>query len=76
MVGDSITPTGSPQVDLRIRFKNLIMSWWPHYSIPAKQMTALVEGTGWQLKSTCKTAKITLSCCVGRNRSLEGSSRG
>jgi SAM-dependent methyltransferase len=50
LVGDSVTPGGSPQVDLRIRYKGLITPWWRQYNIPAGRMTALVEGTGWTME--------------------------
>lgn len=49
LVGDSVTPTGSPLVDLRIRYKDVITPWWPQYNIPAEKMTALVDGTGWTI---------------------------
>jgi hypothetical protein len=49
LVGDSVNPSRSPQVDLRIRYKNLITPWWPQYNIPAERMTALVDGTGWTI---------------------------
>jgi SAM-dependent methyltransferase len=49
LVGDSVTPPGSPQVDLRIRYKDLITPWWPQYNIPAERMAALVDGTGWTI---------------------------
>ncbi len=50
LVGDSVTPAGSPQVDLRIRYQDLVTPWWPQYNIPAPQMAALVEGTGWRMQ--------------------------
>jgi len=49
LVGDSVTPAGSPQVHLRIRYRDLATPWWPQYNIPAAQMAALVEGTGWRM---------------------------
>ncbi len=49
LVGDSVNPTGAPQVDLRIRYKHLITPWWSQYNIPAERMTALVDGTGWAI---------------------------
>jgi hypothetical protein len=49
LVGDSVTPAGSPQVDLRIRYKDLITPWWPQCNIPANRMSALVDGTGWRI---------------------------
>jgi SAM-dependent methyltransferase len=50
LVGDSVTPEGSPQVALRIRYRGLVTPWWPQYNIPAGQMAALVDGTGWQIE--------------------------
>jgi SAM-dependent methyltransferase len=50
LVGDSVTPAGSPQVELRIRYKDLITPWWPQHNIPAGQIAALVEGTGWTIE--------------------------
>lgn len=50
LIGDSVTPTGAPQVDLRIRYKDLITPWWTQYNIPAEQMTGLVDGTGWAIE--------------------------
>jgi len=50
LVGDSVTPEGSPQVALRIRYRGLVTPWWPQYNIPAGQMAALVDGTGWQVE--------------------------
>ncbi len=49
LVGDSVTPQNSPQVALRIRYRDLVTPWWPQYNIPAGQMAALIEGTGWRL---------------------------
>ncbi len=46
----SVAPSGSPQVDLRIRHRDLVTPWWPQYNIPAPQLAALVEGTGWSLE--------------------------
>jgi len=50
LVGDSVTPSGAPQVDLRIRYKDLTTPWWPQYNIPAGRMAAFVEGTGWTIQ--------------------------
>jgi SAM-dependent methyltransferase len=49
LVGDSVTPDGPARVMLRIRYRDLVTPWWPQYNIPATQMAALVEGTGWRL---------------------------
>jgi len=38
------------QRGLRIRYKNLVTPWWPQYNIPATQMAALVDGTGWRME--------------------------
>jgi SAM-dependent methyltransferase len=50
LAGDSVTPAGPPQVDLRIRYRGLVTPWWPQYNIPASRMAALVEGTGWRIE--------------------------
>jgi SAM-dependent methyltransferase len=50
LVGDSVTPDGPARVVLRIRYRNLVTPWWPQYNIPAEQMAALVDGTGWRLE--------------------------
>lgn len=50
LIGDSVTPDGPAQVILRIRYKNLVTPWWPQYNIPAEQVAALVDGTGWELE--------------------------
>jgi len=50
LAGDSVTPAGSPQIDLRIRYRDLITPWWPQYNIPASRMAALVEDTGWRIE--------------------------
>jgi hypothetical protein len=50
LVGDSVTPGGSPQVALRIRYRDLVTPWWPAYKISAGQMAALVDGTGWRIE--------------------------
>jgi SAM-dependent methyltransferase len=50
LVGDSVTPNGPAQVALRIRYQGLVTPWWPQYNIPARQMAALVEGTGWKME--------------------------
>jgi SAM-dependent methyltransferase len=50
LVGDSVTPDGPPGVGLRIRYRNLVTPWWPQYNIPAEQMPALVDGTGWKME--------------------------
>jgi len=49
LVGDSVTPDGAPEVALRIRYRNLVTAWWRQYNIPAAQMAALVDGTGWKI---------------------------
>jgi SAM-dependent methyltransferase len=50
LVGDSVTPAGSPQVNLRIHYQDLVTPWWPQYNIPVSRMSDLVEGTGWKLE--------------------------
>jgi SAM-dependent methyltransferase len=50
LVGDSVTPDGPGRVVLRIRYRNLVTPWWPQYNIPAAQIAALVDGTGWRLE--------------------------
>jgi hypothetical protein len=50
LVGDSVTPTHSPQVALRIGYRDLVTPWWQQYNIPAGQMAALVDGTGWSIE--------------------------
>jgi len=49
LVGDSVTPDGPARVVLRIRYRDLVTPWWPQYNIPAAQIAAMVEGTGWRL---------------------------
>ncbi len=51
LIGDSVTPDGPAQVSLRIRYRGLVTPWWPQYNIPARQLAALVEGTGWRLET-------------------------
>jgi len=48
--GDSVTPTGPPQIDLRLRYRDLVTPWWSQYNIPASRMAALVEDTGWRIE--------------------------
>lgn len=50
LVGDSVTPDGSPEVELRIRYRHLVTPWWPQYNIPSSRLATLVEGTGWNLE--------------------------
>jgi SAM-dependent methyltransferase len=50
LVGDCVTPDGPAQVMLRIRYRGLVTPWWPQYNIPAGQMAALIEGTGWRIE--------------------------
>jgi SAM-dependent methyltransferase len=50
LAGDSVTPAGASQADLRIRYRDLVTPWWPQYNIPAFRMAALVEGTGWHIE--------------------------
>jgi SAM-dependent methyltransferase len=50
LIGDSVTPDGPARVVLRIRYRNLVTPWWPQYNIPAEQIAALVDGTGWRLE--------------------------
>jgi SAM-dependent methyltransferase len=50
LVGDSVTPDGPARVVLRIRYRGLVTPWWPQYNIPAGQMAALVDGTGWRME--------------------------
>jgi len=50
LVGDTVTPDGPAQVLLRIRYRDLVTPWWPQYNIPAGEMAALVEGTGWGME--------------------------
>lgn len=49
LVGDSVTPRGPARVVLRIRYRDLVTPWWPQYNIPAGQVTALVDDTGWRM---------------------------
>jgi hypothetical protein len=49
LIGDSVTDD-EPRVQLRIRYRELVTPWWPQYNIPAAQMPALVEGTGWMIE--------------------------
>ncbi len=50
LAGDSATPAGPPETELRIRYRGLVTPWWPQYNIPAARMAALVEGTGWRIE--------------------------
>lgn len=50
LIGDSVTPTSSARVALRIRYRDLVTPWWQQYNIPAVQMSALVDGTGWRME--------------------------
>ena len=50
LVGDSVTPDDQARVLLRIRYRELVTPWWSQYNIPAAQMAALVEGTGWRMQ--------------------------
>ena len=50
LTGDSVTPAGPPQVDLRIRYHDLVSPWWLQYNIPASRTAALVSGTGWRIE--------------------------
>jgi SAM-dependent methyltransferase len=50
LIGESVTPDGPARVVLRIRYRNLVTPWWPQYNIPAEQIAALVDGTGWRLE--------------------------
>jgi SAM-dependent methyltransferase len=50
LVGDSVTPAGEPHVDLRVWYRGLVTPWWPQYNIPASQVAALVEDTGWRVE--------------------------
>jgi SAM-dependent methyltransferase len=54
LVGDSVTPDGPARVELRIRYKGLVTPWWAQYNIPAEEMTALVDGTGWRMERHLK----------------------
>jgi hypothetical protein len=46
-----VTPDGSAQVTLRIRYRDLVTPWWPQYNIPATEMADIMKGTGWQLET-------------------------
>jgi SAM-dependent methyltransferase len=50
LIGDSVTPASSARVALRIRYRDLVTPWWQQYNIPAGQMAALVDGTGWRME--------------------------
>lgn len=54
LVGDSVTPEGSPRVVLRIHYRDLVTPWWPQYNIPADQMAGLIEGTCWRMERHLK----------------------
>jgi hypothetical protein len=45
-----VTPDDQARVLLRIRYRELVTPWWSQYNIPAAQMAALVEGTGWSIE--------------------------
>ena len=50
LVGDTVTPDGPARVVLRIRYREMATPWWPQYNIPAGEMDALVDGTGWRME--------------------------
>jgi SAM-dependent methyltransferase len=50
LIGDSVT-SDDPEVQLRIRYRDLVTPPWPQYNIPAAEMPALVEGTGWRIQT-------------------------
>jgi SAM-dependent methyltransferase len=50
LVGDTVTPDGPARVVLRIRYREMVTPWWPQYNIPAGEMAALVDGTGWRME--------------------------
>ena len=50
LAGDTVTPDGAAEVSLRIRYRDLVTPWWPQYNIPARQIAAVVGGTGWDIE--------------------------
>jgi hypothetical protein len=49
VVGDTVTPTGTPEIGLRIRYRDTVTPWWRQYNIPYDEMADLVDGTGWMI---------------------------
>lgn len=47
LVGDTVEPSGTPDLGLRIRYKGKATTWWRQRNIPIVEIPALVEGTGW-----------------------------
>lgn len=47
LIGDSVTPSGEPEIGLRIRYRGQATPWWRQYNIPADRVGGLVAGTGW-----------------------------
>jgi hypothetical protein len=43
LAGDSVTPPGQPQIDLRIRYHDLVTPCWPQYNTPASRMAARAD---------------------------------
>ena len=45
LIGDSINPTGPAQIRLRIRYRDVVMPWWPQRNIAADEVPAPPSGT-------------------------------
>lgn len=49
LVGDTVEPGGQAEIGLRIRYRGSATPWWRQYNIPVREISDLVEGTGWTI---------------------------
>lgn len=49
LVGDTVD-AGPPELSLRIRYGGTATPWWRQHNIPVRDVSSLVDGTGWILE--------------------------
>ena len=50
LFGDSVNYDGRAEIGLRIRYGDLVSPWWRQRNVAAREIPALVEGTGWEIE--------------------------
>jgi hypothetical protein len=50
LVADTVDPQGAREIGLRIRYKGVATPWWRQLNVAARDVAALIDGTGWALE--------------------------
>jgi SAM-dependent methyltransferase len=50
LIGDSVNYEGRAEIGLRIRYRDVVTPWWRQCNVAAREVEALVDGTGWAIE--------------------------